>query len=79
MSNMEPSSSLAEELHRDKIEAARRMSFAEKFLAGAQLFDYACMVSIAGIRAQFPSFDEAQIRAELRRRLEIGRRIEDQP
>jgi len=35
------------------------------------------MVSKAGIRSQFPDFDEAQVRAELRRRLEIGRRIED--
>jgi hypothetical protein len=74
---MEPSASLADEIRRDKIEAARRMSFAEKFLAGAELFDYACLVSVAGIRAQWPGFDEAQIRAELRRRLEIGRRIED--
>jgi hypothetical protein len=74
---MEPTASLADEIRRDKIEAARRMSFAEKFLAGAQLFDYACMVSTAGIRGQRPDFDDAQIRAELRRRLEIGRRIED--
>ena len=74
---MEPTASLANELRRDKIEAARRMSFAEKFLAGAELFDYACLVSMAGIRSQFPDFDEAQIQAELRRRLEIGRRIED--
>ena len=74
---MDPTPELIERLYRDKVEAARRMSFAEKFMAGAELFDYACAISMSGIRMQHPEFDEEQVRAELRRRLEIGRRIEE--
>ena len=73
---MEPTPDLINRLYQDKVEAARRMSFAEKFMAGAELFDYACMISMVGIRMQHPDFSAEQVRAELRRRLEIGRRIE---
>ena len=59
-----------------RIEAARRQTFAQKFLAGAELFDYACKVAEAGIRMQHPEFNDAQVRAELRRRIEIGERLE---
>ena len=73
---MEPTPELIKRLHQDKVEAARRMSFAEKFMAGAELFDFACTISMVGIRMQHPDFNAEQVRAELRRRLEIGRRIE---
>lgn len=58
------------------IETARRQSFAQKFWAGAELFDYACAVTEAGIRMQHPSFDNDQVREELRRRLAIAARLE---
>jgi hypothetical protein len=58
------------------VESARRQTFEQKFMAGAELFDYACTIAIGGIRSQHPDFNEEQVRAELRRRLEIGRRIE---
>lgn len=76
MRHMEPTPELVRSLYQDKIDAARGMSFAEKFMAGPELFDYACTISMVGIRMQHPDFDEAQVRGELRRRLEIGRRIE---
>jgi hypothetical protein len=68
---MEPSSRLITELKREEIEDARRQTFAQKFLAGAELFDYACEISKSGIRSQNPEFDEEQVMTELRRRLNI--------
>jgi hypothetical protein len=69
---MQPTKQLIEQLDREDIEQARRMTFAQKFMAGAELFEYACAISRAGIKMQHPEFDEAQIREELRRRLYIG-------
>lgn len=59
-----------------KVEAARRQTFAQKFMAGAELFDYACKVSEAAIRMQHPEFNDEQVSAELRRRIDIGKRLE---
>jgi hypothetical protein len=54
-----------------KVAQARRMSLAEKFLAGADLFEEACRWTMMGIRNQFPDLDVEEQRAELRRRLEM--------
>ena len=70
--NMEPTKELVEQLERADIEQARRMTFAEKFWAGAELFDYACEISKSGIRMQHPEFTEDQVMAELRRRVKLG-------
>ena len=43
-----------------KIRQARAMSPAEKFLAGAQLFEEACQWTLAGIAARFPHLTETQ-------------------
>lgn len=75
---MEPTQELVDAIYRDKVNAARRMSFADKFLAGAELFDFACNVSRSGIRMQNPHFNDEQVEIELRRRLDIGRRNESQ-
>jgi hypothetical protein len=37
-----------------KVAQARRMSFAEKLLAGADLFEEACRWTMMGIRSSFP-------------------------
>ena len=66
---MDASPELIAALRREEIEHARQQSFAQKFLAGAELFDYACEVARAGIRMQTPTFDGQQVLAELRRRL----------
>lgn len=76
---MEPKDRLIEELARDEIQHARRMTFAQKFLAGAELFDYACSISIAGIRMQHPQFSEEEVAEELRRRLSISDRQREKP
>jgi hypothetical protein len=69
---MEPTLELIDALDREDIEQARRMTFEQKFIAGAELFDYACSISKSGIRWQHPNFDEEQVMAELRRRVAIG-------
>lgn len=43
-----------------KIRQARAMSPADKFLAGARLFEEACQWTLAGMAARFPHLSEAQ-------------------
>jgi len=72
-----PDPKLIDQLFREKLEAARRMTEEERFLAGPRLFDYACRIARDGIRADHPDYDDAQVEAELRRRIEIARRLEE--
>jgi hypothetical protein len=67
---------LANSLYRERVERARRRSIADKLLDGGLLFEHACEIARAGIRFQNPQFDEAQVRAELRRRLGLAHRLE---
>ncbi len=59
---------------RAKIKQAREMSPGMKFFAGADLFEDACLWTLAGIAAQFPNFSENERQDELRRRLRIADR-----
>lgn len=68
---MEPTPELIKALHRDKIEAAKRMSPEQKLAAGAELFDVACELAMAGIRMQHPDANEAQVQEHLRHRLRL--------
>jgi hypothetical protein len=61
----------AAECHARKIRQARSMSMSEKFLAGAELFEYACRITLSGISHQHPHWSKSECRAELRRRLGI--------
>ncbi len=61
----------AAECHARKIRQARRMSSSEKFFAGAELFDYACGITLSGISHQHPDWTKMECRAELQRRLGI--------
>jgi len=72
----EPTPELIDAIYRDKVRAARRMSLAEKFLAGPQLFDCACQVTMGGIRHQHPDADERRVREILRERLVLARVLE---
>lgn len=55
-----------------KIRQARAMSPAEKFLAGAELFEEACEWTLAGIAARFPHLSESQRMEKLIRNLEAA-------
>ena len=74
---MEPTAEIIEAIHRDKIEAARRMSPEEKLRAGGDLFDAVVERMRAGIRMQHPQASEEQVQVILRERLAIARRLED--
>jgi hypothetical protein len=68
---------LARAIRRERIERARRMSPESKFRAGAELFDYACEITKAGIRFENPGADEDEVMRQLRRRLDLRARRED--
>ena len=67
---------LIDELYREEVLEARRMSAEEKILAGQRLFDAACEVTLWGIHNEFPSFTDEQCRQVLRERLAWRRRME---
>jgi hypothetical protein len=62
-------------LHED-IRQALEMSPAEKLIAGARLFDYACAITAAGIRRQHPSATPEEVLQMLRQRLDWARQWE---
>jgi hypothetical protein len=68
--------SLADELYRERVLRARRTPSEERILDGPRLFDYACSVTLAGLRSDLPGASEDELRQALRRRLEIGRKLE---
>jgi hypothetical protein len=67
---------LADDLYRERVAAARTMAPEEKLLAGEELFDYACSITLAGIRNQFPGASEEGCRRILEERLELRERME---
>ena len=67
---------LIDELYREELREARAMDPAEKILAGQQLFEGACRITLAGIRNQNPGASVEQCREILRQRLEWQRKLE---
>lgn len=55
-----------------KLAQVRRMSPAERFLVGAELFEEACPWTKAGICHQYPYWTPEQHRQELRERINLG-------
>jgi hypothetical protein len=68
---MEPSTELIDQLDREDLEQARRMSGSQKLRAGGDLFDEACRWTLAGIRQDNPGITPEAAMAELRRRLSM--------
>jgi len=71
-----PYAALAEELFRERVLEARRMSPEEKVLASQQLFESACEITLAGIRNQFPGQSEDSYLQILRERLALRRKLQ---
>ena len=67
---------LADALYRERVLRARRTPPEERVLEGPRLFDYACTVTLAGLRSELPEASEPELRQALRRRLEIARKLE---
>ena len=69
---------LIDELYREEVLEARAMSPEQKILAGEELFNYACSITLAGIRNQYPELDEKGRRRILEERIAIGERLKGQ-
>lgn len=67
---------LMDELYREELREARAMAPEQKLLLGEELFAYACSITMAGIRNQFPEADEAEQRRILEQRLALQRKLE---
>jgi hypothetical protein len=67
---------MGSELRRDEILRARQMPPEAKLSAGFELFEYACEITRAGIRAQFPDADEQEVERQLARRLAMKQQLE---
>lgn len=63
-------------LDTDEVRWAAQTPRAEKLIAGARLFDYACTIMIAGIRRQHPSATDEQVLQIVRERLDWASRWE---
>lgn len=68
---------LIDELYREELREARAMPPEQKILAGQQLFESACRITLAGICNQNPGASEAQCLEILRQRLQFQRRLEE--
>lgn len=68
---------LADAIYRERVLRARRTPPEERILQGPELFDYACSISLCGLRDEMPSATEAELRQGLRRRLAIGRQLKN--
>jgi hypothetical protein len=79
MSLADQISRLADGLYRERVLEARAMAPEDKLLAGEELFEYACSITLAGIRNQFPEATEAECRRVLEARLELRERMERTP
>lgn len=67
---------LAEELYCERVAEARQMPPEEKLLAGEELFEYACAITLAGIRDQFRDLNEEECLRILEERLDLRERME---
>jgi hypothetical protein len=73
--NQSPYEALAEELYREEVLDARRMSPEEKLILGERLFRWACAITLEGIRFQNPDASEALCQQILRERIALGKAI----
>lgn len=72
---MEPTKELLDDIYRERVLRARRTPLEQKFLAGPQLFEFACRIAMDGIRNQYPDADEPRVREILAERLALLRRL----
>lgn len=68
--------SLADEIYCERVLQARRTLPEERILDGPRLFDYACSITMAGLKMELPNASNLELREALRRRLKIARQLE---
>ena len=74
---MNPSQNLVDQLYRQKILLARRISPDEKLLDGMRLFERSCGLMADGIRDELPEANEQQVRDTLIGRISRLRQIDE--
>jgi hypothetical protein len=67
---------LADELYRERVLRARRTPSEERILDGPRLFDYACTITLAGLRMEKPNATETELRQALKQRLALAQKLE---
>jgi hypothetical protein len=72
---MEPTKELLDAIYRERVLRARHTPLEKKFLAGAELFEQACRITMDGIRDQYGDIDEQRVQQILRQRLALLDRL----
>ena len=67
---------LADAIYRDRVLSARRTPPEKRILEGPRLFDYACAITLTGLRSKNPNATEAELRLALRQRLALAHKLE---
>ena len=67
---------LADAIYRDRVLRARRTPPEERIMDGPRLFDYACAITLAGLRSENPNATEHELREALRQRLALAEKLE---
>jgi hypothetical protein len=73
---MDPTQELIDDIYREKVLRARRMTPSARIMAGPRLFDYACKMTLAGIRHQYPGTDDRRALEILRERIAKVKRMD---
>ena len=68
---------LADSLYWARVDRARRLTPEQRLMAGPELFDYACTITLSALREQMPGASEAVLLEALRRRLALKRKLEE--
>lgn len=66
---------LIDELYREEVLEARRLPLEEKLILGERLFNWACSITLSGIRNQNPEASEEECQRMLRERIELGKEM----
>jgi hypothetical protein len=71
-----PYAALADELYRERVLRARQASPEQRFLAGEELFEWACSITMAGIENENPGIGREECLKIVEQRLEMRARME---
>ena len=74
---MAPTQELIDSLYREKVLRARSMTVGERLDAGIELFESSLEWMRTGIEHQFPGSSPEQIEQIVRKRLDIGRKLDE--
>ena len=67
----------ADAIYRERVLRARRTPPEERIMEGPRLLDYACAITLAGLRSENPTATEEELRQALRQRLALGRKLDE--